>query len=200
MNVPEAVVAISASLGRAGIPHAFGGAIALGYAVDDPRGTVDVDVNVFVPADAARPAFEALPEGIAWDDHHVRLAGRDGQVRVWWEETAVDLFFDYHEIHEAAARHARIVPFAGSDVPVLAPDELAVFKAFFDRGKDWVDIEAMAETGSLDPDAVLDWLRRLLGPDDARVTRFEALVADVAARPPRDPDAGDPVVRLPPAP
>ncbi len=46
----EKVVALSDALTTAGVPHAFGGAIALAYCTEDPRGTRDVDVNAFVPA------------------------------------------------------------------------------------------------------------------------------------------------------
>ena len=40
--------------------------------------------------------------------------------------------------------------------------DLAVFKAFFNRTKDWADIEAMIEAGSLDGDRVVGVLVRYL--------------------------------------
>jgi hypothetical protein len=46
----EKVLALSEALTAAGVAHAFGGAIALAYWTEDPRGTRDVDVNAFVPA------------------------------------------------------------------------------------------------------------------------------------------------------
>jgi hypothetical protein len=68
------------------------------------------------------------------------------------------------------------VPFAGREIPVLGPVELAAFKAMFDRTKDWADIEAMLAAGTLD---VLD-LRGALGPmldrDDARWGRLSEAV------------------------
>ena len=36
--------------------------------------------------------------------------------------------------------------FLGSSIQVLAPVDLGVFKALFDRRKDWVDIETMIES------------------------------------------------------
>lgn len=169
---------------RAAIAHAFGGAIALAYAIDEPRTTRDVDVNVFVPADACRRAFEALPPGVAWNDEDVALAERDGQVRLHRDEIPVDLFFDYHEIHAAAAAHARVVPFADSRIPVLGPAELAVFKAFFDRGKDWIDLEWMSRSGSIDPHQVARALGELLGEDDHRVARLRSLPSGPEEEPP----------------
>ncbi len=56
---------------------------------------------------------------------------------------------------------------------MLGPVELAVFKVMFDRTRDWADIEAMAERGTLDFDAVRASLRRMLGDDDPRFTRLE---------------------------
>ncbi len=41
----EKVLALSEALTAADVPHAFGGAIALAYCTEDPRGTRDVDVN-----------------------------------------------------------------------------------------------------------------------------------------------------------
>ena len=50
--------AVGAALEQSGIPWAFGGALALAYATSEPRGTRDVDVNVFVSSDHAVDVFE----------------------------------------------------------------------------------------------------------------------------------------------
>jgi len=47
-----------------------------------------------------------------------------------------------------------------------------VFKAFFDRTKDWADIEAMHAAGTLDIPAVAGVLAVYLGADDARLARL----------------------------
>jgi hypothetical protein len=191
-TVPAVVTAVRDALDGAGIPHAFGGAIALAYGVREPRGTVDVDVNVFVDAAEAARVFAVLPEGVVWGGADVERAVRDGQVRVFWDDVALDLFFDYHPFHRLAAANALSVPFDGGEIRILAPDDLAVFKAFFNRSKDWVDIEALVEAGSVDADVVLSSLVQLLGEDDDRVGHLRQLVAEVAARP-----ADEPVRRLP---
>ncbi len=97
---------------------------------------------------------------------------RDGQTRLWWDGTPVDVFFDYAPIHADAAAHRRTVPFAGTRIPVLGPVELAVFKAMFDRTRDWADIEAMIAAGTLDLDAVRTALRTMLDPADPRFARL----------------------------
>ena len=60
--------------------------------------------------------------------------------------------------------------------PVLGATELTVFKAFFDRTKDWADIEAMIDAGTVDTHGALGWLVDLLGGDDHRVARLRRLL------------------------
>jgi len=141
MTLPEKLVALHRALARRRIPHAFGGAIALAYWTLDPRATSDIDVNVFLPTAEAERALRALPSEIDCPDGTVEAIVREGQVRVWWGETPVDLFFDSIPVHDAAAKHRRTVPFARARIPVLGPEELAVFKAMFDRTRDWADID-----------------------------------------------------------
>ena len=175
MRLPERIVAIHRSLSRAGIPHAFGGAIALAYATLDPRGTSDVDVNIFTPASEPERALAALPDGIDQPEGTAETIAREGQIRLWWDETPIDLFFDYVPLHDEAARNRRTVPFEGEQIPILGPVELAVFKIMFDRTRDWADIEAMLETGTLDVAAVRAAVAELVSADDHRLTRLDAL-------------------------
>jgi hypothetical protein len=48
-----------------------------------------------------------------------------------------------------------------------------VFKAMFDRTRDWADIEAMLAARTLDVDAVRDRLVSLVGEDDGRLPRLD---------------------------
>ena len=171
----EKVVALSVSLTDAGVPHAFGGAIALAYCTEDPRGTRDVDVNAFVPASAAEPVLAALPPGVDVPPGTAEVIAADGQVRLWWDDTPVDLFLDYAPLHEQAARGARQVPFSGRQIWVLGPVELILFKALFDRPKDWVDIAAVVAAGVVMTEGVREGLISLVGADDPRVQRWDDL-------------------------
>lgn len=186
MTLAEKLLAIDSALERAGLDHAFGGAIALAYWTLEPRGTSDIDVNIFVPAERAAAAVEALPDGIAWSEADLKAIRRDGQGRLWWEETPIDVFFNYEPLHEEAARHQRVVPFGGSEIPVLGPVELAVFKAVFDRTRDWADIEAMLAAETLDLDAVRSHLGGLLGPRGERLERLAEADRRAAASRRRD--------------
>lgn len=173
MTLTEKLLAIHAGLQSAGFEHAFGGAIALAYWTRDPRGTSDIDVNIFVPADRAAAAIAALPAPVSHSEKDLETIERTGQARIWWEQTPVDLFFSYDRLHEEAARNRRLVPFAGEEIPVLGPVELAVFKALFDRTRDWADIEAMLAAETLDLDAVREHLADLLGTGDGRIARLD---------------------------
>lgn len=171
----EKVLGLSESLTTAGVPHAFGGALALAYCTEDPRGTRDVDVNAFVPASAPEPVLAALPPGVTVPPDTAEVIAADGQVRLWWDDTPIDLFLDYAPLHEQAARGSREVPFAGRQVRVLGPVELILFKALFDRPKDWVDIASVVEADVVSTDGVREGLVDLVGADDPRVQRWDAL-------------------------
>src|SRR4029079_2479660 len=85
----DKIVALHTALDESDIPHAFGGALALAWCTHRARGTIDIDVNVFV--DRSRPAelLAALPDGVTWTDDDRERIERDGQVRLWWGETPV---------------------------------------------------------------------------------------------------------------
>ncbi|MFZ4811088.1 MAG: hypothetical protein ACOYL9_07075 [Ilumatobacteraceae bacterium] len=174
-SLADKVVAIGTALDAAELPYGFGGALALAWCTQRARGTIDIDVNVFLDAADARRAMEALPREVAWSDADVARVIDDGQVRLWWGTTPVDLFLDTTDFHRDAATRVRREPFGGSDVAFLGCSDLAVFKAFFDRSKDWVDLEEMVALGSLDIDRVLGVLARYLGDNDHRITRLKAL-------------------------
>jgi len=171
----DRLLAVDEALERAELPHAFGGAIALGYCTLEPRGTRDLDLNVFVAPERVKEVFAALPDGVTVTALNVEQAERDGQVRVWWQDTPIDVFLDVLPLHAEVAREVRRVPFAGGTIPVLGCGALAVFKAMFDRTRDWADIEAMVEAKALDVEAAAARVRALEGDDSLRAGRLLAL-------------------------
>lgn len=176
LNLAGRVVSIDGALSA--VAHAFGGALALAYYAE-PRATIDIDVNVFVPPDQLDQVLAPLV-GLGVNDGGAQTAAlirRDGQARLWWEATPVDLFFAYDPFHLAAAKACRSVPFATTTIPILGPEHLMVCKAVFDRPKDWVDIESMLGAGDpLDAEEVLAWVARIAGLDDARYRRLVRLL------------------------
>lgn len=176
------LLAVDAAFAAAGLPHAFGGAIALAYYAE-PRATVDLDCNVFVGVDARHQVVAVLaPIGVDPPADDAALV-RDGQVRLWWGRTPVDLFFSYDPFHDAMARSTRPVPFADRTIAILGPEHLVVCKAVFDRRKDWLDIEQVLVTvPAFDVGEVRRWLPHIVGTDDPRAARFEQLAADLLGR------------------
>lgn len=185
LTLAERILELDAALDARSLPHAFGGALALAFHVEEPRATRDIDVNVFVSAERASEVFAALPEGVTRGQADLELATRDGQVRLLWETTPVDLFLSTHAFHDVAWLEMQRVPFDGTTIPVLGATQLVVFKAFFDRTRDWADIEAMLDAETPDAHAALGWLVDLLGADDARVSRLEQLMDRAAGPEPR---------------
>lgn len=179
-SLADKIVAIDAALDAGGVPHAFGGALALAWCTQRARGTIDIDVNLFVDAAAASTALAALPPEVRRSKADLRAATETGQVRLWWDGTPVDVFLDVTQFHRDAAARVRREPFNGVEVPFLGCSDLAVFKAFFDRTKDWADLEEMAAAGSLDVEHVLGVLVRYLGAADHRVARLREVAGPAA--------------------
>ncbi|HXH28344.1 MAG TPA: hypothetical protein VNL37_04825, partial [Candidatus Polarisedimenticolia bacterium] len=102
---------------------------------------------------------------------------RDGQARVFWQRTPIDLFFAYDALHQAGLGRRRSVPFGADRIHILAAEDLVVYKVIFDRAKDWRDLAELvyASEDPLDVDCVRSWLRRILAPDDPRHARFDRL-------------------------
>lgn len=172
VSLPDKVLAIDRAL--TAVPHAFGGAISLGYHAE-PRATIDIDLNVFVPVERAAEALDPL--GRLGAEGGAAAAIADGQVRVMWDNTPIDLFFSYDPFHDAADRDAIEVPFADRTIRVLSATHVGVCKAVFDRPRDWIDIEAMIALGThIDTAEALRWVGRIAGDDDPRFNRLAALL------------------------
>ncbi len=174
-SLVDKIVTLDVALADAEIPHAFGGALALAWCTQRARGTIDIDVNVFVDRSRTDELLAAMPDGVQWTDDDRARIERDGQVRLWWGETPVDVFVNTTEFHEQVAERCRTEPFAGREMPFLSCTDLAVFKVFFDRTKDWADLEEMAAAGTLDTDRVLGILSHYLGTPDDRINRLMRL-------------------------
>ena len=174
-GIPEKMLSIHRSLEQAGIAHAFGGALALAWCTQRARGTIDIDVNVFAGTDQTDAVLAALPAGIAWTSDDRARIERDGQQRLWWDTTPIDVFLNTTDFHEQVGSRARWEQFEGEALPFLSCADLAVFKTVFNRTKDWADLEEMRDADTLDVDRVIGVLVHYLGPDDDRIERLRSL-------------------------
>jgi len=173
------------ALEQGGIPHAIGGAIALGFYAA-PRATVDVDVNVFVsPERELTRALDTLrgagftPE----DDPETlsRQAREEGQFRGTVSGMRVDVFVPAIPYYAELEGRRRRVVLLGRSLSILAPHDLVVLKMMFFRRKDLADVEAVLRDQG--PAFDREWVRRklteLAGEGDERLRAWDELVRDV---------------------
>jgi hypothetical protein len=175
--------AIHDALREAGVAHAFGGAIALAYCVEEPRGTRDLDVNIFVDASRADSVLGSLPKGIRVRKKDIAAVKRDGQARLYWDGTPIDVFLNNVPLHDAVAASVVWVPLQGREVPVLDCASLAIFKALFDRTRDWADLEEIALAAPEDIEAAAKTISDLAGADDPAAKRLRQLAVPGAVKP-----------------
>lgn len=178
-SLTERILQLHRHLADAGLSHAFGGALALAFCTAEPRATKDIDVNVFVGPDRLDEVVAGLPSGVAVTDANRTELSLDGQSRLWWDDTPVDVFLSNHPYHDHAEAGRRTVPFAGVELPVLACADLAVFKAFFARPKDAVDVALMTHVGAIDLDDLEETVTALLGDPEERRGFFERIRDDL---------------------
>jgi hypothetical protein len=174
LTLPDKIVALHDALKSADIQHSFGGALALAYYTLDPRTTADIDINLSVSAVDARRALAALPVGIEWTEDDLAAIAMNEQHRLRWGRTPIDLFFAASDFHDGVATRVQWHEFGSTRLPFLAARDLAIFKALFDRSKDWIDIAQMVRAESIDVGDVDAALAELLG-DDSRRTRLRRL-------------------------
>ena len=151
----------------------------------EPRGTIDVDVNVFVPFERATEIVAGL-EDLGFTpanppDQWLPIAG----VRLVQagDPAMLDLFFSIDERYDEIAERIRRFPFGAeaAQLPFLSAEDLAVFKLSFGRDKDWVDLRRLVSgTRELDVEYIEQQLVGLRGPTMyPRLARLRRLIREV---------------------
>jgi hypothetical protein len=173
------IVAVHEMLDSMRVPHQFGGAIALAW-YRSPRATTDIDLNVTLSPSEAEPVLGALSHlGVSVSESDRAAIERDGQARLDWDGSYLDIFFATLELHREMATRSREVAFGPVRMPILCPEHLIVCKAVFDRPKDWVDIEEIVSWGTeVDGAGVLRWIDELLGADSAEHERLVKMLGE----------------------
>ena len=174
----EVASRLASALDAAGIPYAIGGAIALG-AWSDPRGTHDVDINLFVDhagLDAALDVLDAA--GVVIDRGQARLADQAGDVLVGhYGALRVDVFTpSIPFVWEAMSTRRRLRGPSG-EADYLSPEAIAIFKLLFFRSKDLVDVEKLVvvQGESLDRGYIRRWMVEMMGEDDERIVVWDRI-------------------------
>lgn len=175
-DLVEKIVLLHEKFDTSNIPHAFGGALALAWCTQRARGTIDIDINIFLTVENSARVIDELSDEVKVTRKNRSDFRRDGQVRVWWDNTPLDLFLNTTDFHESIVDRVRWENFAGAKIPFLSCSDLAVFKAFFNRTKDWADLEEMQTAGTLNSESLRYELVRMLGEDDERILKLDTLV------------------------
>jgi len=171
------IVAVHEMLDSMTVTHQFGGAVALAW-YRSPRATTDIDLNVTVSPKDAEPVLGALTHlGVTVSRSDRAAIRRDGQARLDWDGSYLDLFFATLDLHQEMAERSRQVSFGPVRIPILSPEHLIVCKVVFDRPKDWLDIEEMIAWGTaIDEAEVLGWVEEILGGAAEQYARLAALL------------------------
>ncbi len=179
-DLVDLIVAVHDHLDDAEIAHAFGGALALAY-IAEPRGTVDIDVNAFVPDDHIDLVVAALdPLGYAPEPGTGQPPVAGHRLRSVEHPFPVDVFCDLDERYATVAARVEHHPFGRGDavLPFLSAEDLCVFKLSFGRAQDWVDVEQIGlARPALDLAYVEEQLLGLRGPTmHQRLARFRGML------------------------
>lgn len=176
----EAARIIADALAEHGFPHAIGGALALGVA-GVPRGTKDVDINVFVGEGDVPRVVEVLRAlGIELDpDAALARARRDGMFVGLWDGMPIDVFVPSIPFSHEAGRTTVSVSVDGWTGRFLSPEAITVFKLLFFRIKDRGDLERLVAVRGehLDHAYIRRWIVDMMGDDDERVRAWDDIVA-----------------------
>jgi hypothetical protein len=173
----EAARRLGLALEGAGLPYAIGGAIALGvHGV--PRGTMDVDLNVFTDDAQLDRVFDVL-EGAGVDftrdsaradaDARGMFVGRMNGIRI--DVFTPSIPFSMEASRTRVAREAE-----GVRLWFLSAEALSVFKLLFFRTKDIGDLERLLAVAPLDRAYVRRELAEMMGEDDVRIEKWDELV------------------------
>jgi len=162
--------------------YALGGAIALGY-WGTPRGTIDVDVTLFLPPERPTECIGLLQDiGCEFSSAEARASlGEHGFCRVTFAGLRVDVFLPIAPFYEAAFARRRQVELDGQSVMIWDAESLAVFKLMFFRRKDLADIEQVlrAQDTQFDLAWVREQLAAMYGARDPRLSAWDDLVRDI---------------------
>ncbi len=180
-DAADAGLRLAHALQLDGIPYALGGALALG-AHGVPRGTLDVDLNVFVDeAEVPRVIACLKRAGVEVEESAaIAQARRDGMFVGNWAGMRIDVFIPSIPFsHEAGRSRVELRDADGMSVWFLSAEALAVFKLLFNRPKDRADLERLLaiQGASFDRDYTRMWIVDMMGETDERVVFWDDLAA-----------------------
>lgn len=187
-NAPinAAIVAgrLAEQLESRGQEYALGGAIALGY-WGAPRGTVDVDLTVYLPPERPSECLGLLQDiGCEFLSAEAAESLQEhGFCSVKFAGMRLDVFLPIVPFYEAARTRRKRLELAGRPIVVWDAESLAVFKMMFFRRKDLADVEQILRTqgGQFNRPWVREQLAGMYGAGDPRLSAWDEMVREVPA-------------------
>jgi phage shock protein PspC (stress-responsive transcriptional regulator) len=174
----------AAAFEQHGCDYGVGGAVALGH-WGEPRGTIDVDVTVYLSPDEPEAFVRLLREvGCTVDPTAALDSLREhGFCRVTFEGIRVDIFLPTIPFYEEARRRRRSVRLGAGSIMVWDAETLAVFTMMFFRRRDVADVEQMLriQGGGLDRGWVEGQLQGIYGRRDPRLAQWRELTPGSSA-------------------
>jgi hypothetical protein len=164
--------------------YAIGGAIALSY-WGAPRGTVDVDLTLYLPPEQPAECIGLLQDiGCQFSGAEARASlGEHGFCRATFAGLRVDVFLPIAPFYEAARLRRKRLELGNQPVMVWDAESLTVFKLMFFRRKDLADIEQIlrAQGPRFDRAWVREQLAGMYGARDPRLSAWDDLVREIPA-------------------
>ena len=186
-NRPTDAATVAASLAgelhARGQEYALGGAIALGY-WGIPRGTVDVDVTLFLAPERPSDCIWLLQEiGCEVPAAAAAESLREhGFCRVTSAGLNVDVFLPLIPFYEVARKRRVRVQLGGLTVWVWDAETLVVFKMMFFRRKDIADVEQVltVQGAGFDRSWVREQLLAMYRTRDPRLAAWDELDGEIS--------------------
>lgn len=171
---------LASRLEDAGCDYALGDAIALGFWAE-ARGTLDVDVTLYLPLDDPAGCMRLLEKiGCQFDRQLTEeMLIQHNFCQVELLGIRLDVFLPMSSFYESAKARRRQVPIGGQPAYIWDAETLCVFKMMFFRQKDLVDIQSImrSQGTALRRDWIEQTLLSIFGPRDPRISRWRDLVA-----------------------
>jgi len=185
LSTSDVAAALGPLLESRRLDYAFGGALALGYWAE-PRGTMDVDVTLFLPTDLPDACMQTLQElGCEVPEGTAKLLHEHGFCRVTWSGIRLDVFLPTIPFYEQARHRRRRVPLKQTTIMIWDAETLSVFKMMFFRDKDLVDLRKIIANQGVTFDRA--WVREQLidiyGRRDTRILRLDEVFAEIDSKP-----------------
>jgi hypothetical protein len=158
--------------------YALGGAIALGF-WGVPRGTVDVDLTLFLPPEQPSECLWLLQD-IGCEVSSAKAAEslrEHGFCSVTFAGMRLDVFLPTVPFYQAARSRRKRQDLNGRPITIWDAESLAVFKMMFFRRKDLADIEQILQTqgNQFDRCWVREQLIAIYGERDPRISEWDSL-------------------------